>query len=204
MMISILAKEIGGALLQLILFALLPFVWWLCTKSDKRSFFTWLGLKKAKANKKISFIIAVTVSATLIYGMSMMLIIRLLPPGITNAGSYFSGKGLEAFPAVVVYGFIRTVLSEEIFFRGFLLKRIANRFGYVAGNSVQALIFGLLHGIPFGIVTGSILTLLLCTILPGMFGWFEGWLNEKYFNGSILPSWFLHGIINVIAASSGL
>lgn len=204
MMMELLANETGGAFLQLILFALLPFVWWLCTKVDKENFITWLGLKKPKANKNIFFILAVTVGATLLYGISMMNIIRLLPPGITNAGSYFVGKGREALPAVLIYGIIRTGLSEEILFRGFLLKRVANKYGFIAGNTVQALIFGLLHGIPFGMITGSLLTLLLCTFLPGLFGWFEGWLNEKYFNGSIIPSWFLHGIINVISASFGL
>lgn len=203
-MISILAKETGEALLQLLLFTLLPFVWWTCTKINNENFFSWIGLKKIKLNKKIWFIVVVTFGATLLYGLSMMLVIRFLPPGITNAGSYFSGKGIEALPAVLVYGFLRTGLSEEMLFRGFLLKRIASKFGFIVGNTIQALIFGLLHGLPFGIVTGSVWTLLLCTFLPGMFGWFEGWLNEKCFNGSILPSWFLHGIINTITACSGL
>lgn len=204
MMISILVQETGEALLQLLLFVLLPVVWWACTAIKKENFFSWIGLKRTKVNKKISFILVVTSAATLLYGSSMMMVIRFMPAGITMAASYFAGKGIEALPAVLVYGFIRTALSEEILFRGFLLKRIANKFGFMAGNTVQALIFGLLHGIPFAIATGSVWTLFLCTFLTGAFAWFEGWLNEKCFNGSILPSWLLHGIINAVAACSGL
>lgn len=61
-------------------------------------------------------------------------IIERIPDGITEAGSSFTGMGEQALPAIVIYAFIRTSLSEEIFFRGFLLKRIGKRFGFIAGN----------------------------------------------------------------------
>ena len=124
----------------------------------------------------------------------------MLPEGVTAAGSQFAGEGLKAIPAVFFYAFLRTALSEEILFRGFVLRLIRNKAGFTAGNTVQALLFGLVHGIPFGIITNSILAFVLLTMLPGLFGWYQGWLNEKQCEGSIVPSWLLHGSINFITA----
>ena len=124
----------------------------------------------------------------------------MLPEGVTAAGSQFAGEGLKAIPAVFFYAFLRTALSEEILFRGFVLKAIKNKAGFYAGNTVQALIFGLLHGIPFGLVTKSILALVLLTLLPGLFGWYQGWLNEKQCGGSIVFSRVLHGCVNFAVA----
>jgi len=69
---------------------------------------------------------------------------------------------------------------------------------------VQALCFGLLHGLPFGLVTGSVPVMVILTLLPGAFGWYQGWLNEKRCGGSILPSWLLHGIMNSLIACLSL
>lgn len=33
---------------------------------------------------------------------------------------------------------------------------------------------------------------------PELFGWYQGWLNEKRSAGSIIPSWLLHGCMNVL------
>ncbi|MCR5477782.1 MAG: CPBP family intramembrane metalloprotease, partial [Lachnospiraceae bacterium] len=82
--------------------------------------------------------------------------------------------------------------------RGFLLKRLQSRFGFVSANTIQAVLFGMLHGIPFFLVTRSVGALLLLTLLPALMGWFEGWLNEKRCDGSIVPSWILHGYINFL------
>ena len=89
---------------------------------------------------------------------------------------------------------------EEILFRGFILKIIQNRFGFMTGNTIQALIFGLMHGIPFGLVTKNVAAFFLLTLIPGLFGWYQGWLNEKECRGSIIPSWLLHGCINLLTA----
>ena len=62
--------------------------------------------------------------------------------------------------------------------------------------------FGLLHGIPFGFATNNILVTILLTLLPGAFGWFQGWINEKYSSGSIIPSWIIHSLMNILSALS--
>ena len=40
------------AIVQVVLFSALPFIWWLVTARKKMSFFAWLGLKKVENTKK--------------------------------------------------------------------------------------------------------------------------------------------------------
>lgn len=192
-------NELIGAAVQVLLFSLIPLAVWFITVRRKESFFSWIGLKKPVCqNAALSVLSAI--AATALYICAMNICIKILPEGVTAAGSQFSGQGLKALPAVFFYAFLRTALSEEILFRGFVLKVIKGKAGFYAGNTVQALIFGLLHGIPFGLVTKSILALALLTLLPGLFGWYQGWLNEKQCGGSIVYSWLLHGCVNFVTA----
>ena len=196
-------NELIGSIVQVLLFSLLPFLVWLATARKKESFFAWIGLKKPVCPNP-GKVIGITVAAAAAYILAMNLSLRLLPEGVTTAGSQFGGQGIAALPAVLFYAFLRTALSEEILFRGFLLKRIRNRFGFAAGNAVQAVLFGLMHGIPFGLVTKSVAVFLLLTAIPGLFGWYQGWLNEKQCGGSIIPSWLLHGCMNFVTAALSL
>ena len=144
------------------------------------------------------------VLAAALYCVLTYLCVYLISDQITVAGSQFAGMGLNGIPLALMYGYIRTGLSEEIVFRGFILKRIQNRFGFIIGNTVQAILFGLLHGIPFGLVTQNIFVVVCLTILPGAFGWYQGWLNEKRCGGSIVPSWLLHGTMNFLVTCLSL
>ena len=203
-MMSLFLEELTGAVFQLVLFSLIPLIWWLITARKKENFFEWIGLKKIVHEKKIGNTLLITVLATVGYAVLTFLCITMVSDGITTAGSQFAGKGIIAIPAALAYGYIRTGLSEEIVFRGFLLKRTMNKFGFGASNLLQAILFGLLHGIPFGLATHNIAVTVLLTILPGAFGWFQGWLNEKRCGGSIVSSWLLHGTMNFIVACLGL
>ncbi len=201
---DIFIQELIGALLQAVLFAFIPFIWWLVSVRKREGFFSWIGFKRIQFNGKCGITLLVTVCAVACYGLLTKLVVESVPEGITTAGSNFAGMGVAALPAVFVYGFIRTGLSEEIVFRGFLLKRISSRWGFTAGNIIQALLFGALHGVPFGLATQNVWITVIMTLLPGAFGWFQGWLNEKRAGGSIIPSWLLHGIINTVVAALSL
>ena len=203
-MITMFINELVGAVVQLILFSLIPVIFWLIFGRKKQNFFEWIGLKKPGHEGKWWVTACAILIATGAYIGLTIVAVRFLPEGVTTAGSDFAGKGFAAFPAVLAYGFIRTGLSEEVLFRGFLLKRFGEKFGFIAGNTIQAVLFGLMHGIPFGLSTHNIPVAIVMTILPGAFGWFQGWMNEKRFNGSIIPSWLLHGTINVIVAALSL
>ncbi len=132
----------------------------------------------------------------------MFLIMTTLLGNVTTGTSQFAGKGLSVIPSIIIYAVIQTSLSEELFFRGFLCKKLVNCFGFIAGNIIQSILFGLLHGIPFGLATGKWYIYILLTMLPAIIGFTQGWLNEKKANGSIIPSWILHGLMNILSALS--
>ncbi len=191
-------NELIGSLVQLLVFSAVPLLVWFFTVRKKESFFSWIGLTKPVL-KDPGKTILISALATLLYIGATVLSLKLLPEGITTAGSQFAGQGASAILSVIFYALIRTALSEEILFRGFLLKRIQAKAGYRTGNMVQALLFGLLHGIPFALVTKSVPVFVLLTLLPGGIGYFEGWLNEKQCGGSIVPGWILHGLVNLLS-----
>jgi len=202
-MFNMFISEFFGALTQVVMFGLIPLIWWLITARKKENFFKWLGFRKVEHEGKWSGTIIKTVIAVAVYGTLTLVTVGQLE-GVTKAGSAFSGEGAVAIPAVIAYGLIRTALSEEILFRGFILKRVQNKFGFAVGNTVQAILFGLLHGVPFGIASHSVVALVVLTITPAAIGWYMGWLNEKKCGGSIVSSWMMHGIINVIIGCMAL
>ncbi len=191
-------NEFIGASVQVLLFSLIPFVWWLITARKKENFFKWIGFKKIEHTGKPMITILITIAVFMFYGIATSFFTNRFSGEITSAGNQFAGKGSGYIPAALAYGFIRTGLSEEILFRGFLGKRLSSRFGLVPGNVIQAVLFGLMHGIPFGLASGNILVAIVFTILPGMAGFYMGWLNEKKCGGSIIPSWLIHGLTNAI------
>jgi membrane protease YdiL (CAAX protease family) len=95
---------------------------------------------------------------------------------------------------------IQTSLSEEIVFRGLIGRNLIRRWGFAIGNSVQAVLFGAVHGL-VGLVPGVGTGLVLFAILfSGAFGWLNGWLNERFGKASILPGWAAHGAANFATA----
>lgn len=192
-------NELIGAVVQVLLFSLVPLIFWYITARKKESFFAWIGLKKPVCKNPLKAVL-LTVVLALIYIAATNMCIKILPEGVTTAGAQFTGQGIAALPAIFFYAFLRTALSEEILFRGFILKRLQDKWGFAAGNTVLALFFGLMHGIPFGIVTKSAAALFWLTLIPGLFGWYQGWLNEKQCEGSIVPSWIVHGCMNFLTS----
>lgn len=115
------------------------------------------------------------------------------------ATSQFSGQGMSELIPALIYAFLQTGFSEEMFFRGFLTKRLVHKFGFQVGNVVQGLLFGLMHGIIF-ISKASLFGAIIIITITGITGWLMGWINEKQSNGSIVSSWLLHGCANTLAS----
>jgi membrane protease YdiL (CAAX protease family) len=115
------------------------------------------------------------------------------------ATSQFLGQGVSALIPALVYAFLQTAFSEELFFRGFLTKGFINKFGFQLGNTIQSLLFGFMHSLMF-ISKAGLLGTIIIILLTGMVGWLMGWINEKQSNGSIISSWLLHGCANTLAS----
>lgn len=123
--------------------------------------------------------------------------------GNTVAGNLrehgFSG---EIAAVILLVALVKTSLTEEIFFRGLLAKRLIRRLGFGIGNSVHAVIFGSVHLVIFIAPEGPEFTLTTAAAFLGVTaggGWIQAWLNERVGNGSIAPGWVIHALANVTA-----
>lgn len=181
---------------QIALFTAIPCAWWIITAWKEESFSSWLGLKKPVAASKgsLMLVIAAAIIVTFLPGEPAI----WLCGDMETSGSAYKGMGVEAIPAILVYAFIQTALSEEILFRGFLLKRPAAKLGFWKGGVNQAAIFNAVHLLmgwgQVDVVAGA-----LIMIYPMAAALLLGHLNENLSDGSILPSWIVHGALNTIA-----
>lgn len=191
---SLFISKILNSLVQIILFAIIPFIWWLVSARKEVKFSEWIGLKKIEGGKKTVVAIIITAFAFLLLGAVTLYFLQ----GVETATSEFAGLGAKAIPAIIIYAVFNTSFPEELVFRGFLLKRIANKFGFNVANWIQALLFGLMHGVMFISVTG-VLKAILIILFTSAIAWFMGNINEKKSNGSILPSWIIHAVSNIFS-----
>ena len=185
-----------GSIIQVAIFAFIPFIWWLITARKKMNFFSWIGLKKIDKENRGKTAIWTVVVAALFLVLSIFILSSL--KGVEMATSEFAGLGVKAIPTVLIYAICKTALAEEIVFRGFLLKRIANKFGFAAGNLVQAIIFGVMHGIMFFSAVDPVKATLI-TVFTGAIGWAMGFINEKKAGGSLIPGWTIHACANIFS-----
>ncbi len=131
---DLLIKKLTNSIIQIIIFSLIPFLWWLITSRKKINFFEWIGLKKVnniKENKLFAWIFSVLVLFLII---SVFILYSL--KNVNVASSEFTGLGIKALPSILIYAIFNTSLPEEILFRGFLLKRIGNKFGFIVSNGI--------------------------------------------------------------------
>lgn len=191
-----------SSIFQVIVFSAIPFVWWLITARKRENFFVWIGLKKPIIKGSIRKFFLSIFLVLVSYSVIMTILMTLLLKDTETATTQFAGQGWSALVPILIYTIIQTGLSEEILFRGFIGKRFIHYFGFTIGNTIQAILFGLLHGLPFGFVTGKWLVTIAFTLVPGAIGWMEGWINEKHASGSIIPSWGMHAVINILSALS--
>ena len=187
-------NKIINSLLEIILFSLLPFLFWYFSARKQESFKEWIGLKKIKGAKKTA--LAIIIVTTFYLLISLILLNSL--KNIENATSEFPGLGFAALPAIFIYAIFNTSFPEEILFRGFILKRLANKLGFTKANFIQSLLFGLLHGVMFFPLVGNLKSILII-LLTSLAALSMGYVNEKSSDGSIIPSWIIHVFSNFIA-----
>ncbi|MDO5715190.1 MAG: CPBP family intramembrane metalloprotease [Tissierellia bacterium] len=195
---NLLMHELISSISQIVLFVIIPFIWWFLTQRTQVAFHTWIGLKPVKKENRKGAIKNSVIILILFCILSIILLFSL--KGIETATSEFHGKGILALPVVFVYAIFNTSFPEELLFRGFLLKRLSNKFGFEIGNIIQSLLFGVIHGIIFFSVAGGIKTIIV-TLFTGAVGYLMGYINEKKSNGSILPSWIIHGLANLFSST---
>ena len=189
-------QRIISAFIQFLFVIILPYIWWFLIVRGKVSFGEWIGLKAIKRVED-SYLIAWIIGGFLLF-TAFSIFIFPLTRSIETATSTFSGMGLKALPSILIYSFLQTSLPEELLFRGFLLKRMANHMPFVFANTIQAIAFGLLHGILFASLVSIKITLFI-TLFTGVIAAYLGFVNEKKAGGSILTSWIIHALANILS-----
>jgi len=187
-----------NAVIQIILFSVIPFCWWFLVARKKCSFLTWLGLQKpdikSKAYYWVCFLVVMALLVIPIYTVVYFFVDESL-----LAFERFAGLGLAAIIPGLIYAIFQTGLSEELFFRGFLAKRLIARFGFHKGNLLQSLLFGAIHGLMF-LSLVELIAVAFIFITTALAGYLMGWMNEKVSKGSIVTSWAIHSSANLLAA----
>lgn len=142
--------------------------------------------------------IAPAICATIVIAFLLGELALWLRGDLEAADSAYKGMGAAAVPAILAFAIIQTALSEEILFRGFLLKRLSAKLGFWKGNIIQAVIFG---GVHLLMVWGQagVLAGIVIVVYPMLVAILLGLLNEKVSDGSIIPSWIVHGSLNTIS-----
>lgn len=199
-------SSITTAIINLIVFSLIPIIWWLCRHRKEDRFFQWIGLYKPqlKIEWRVLLIFAVlyyffySFDFTQLVDIGTMEYIENSESVSTNA---FAGLGIAAILPALIENFIANGIAEEILYRGFLCKRFCTKLGTVQGIILQAMLFGLMHNVLY-LLAGLDVGLwyhTLSFVFTGTGALLLGWLNEKVFNGSIIPSILVHGTGNFIA-----
>lgn len=189
-------QRIISAFIQILFIILLPSIWWFVTVRGKVPFMEWIGLKAVKRDK-VSYLITWIIGGFLLF-TAFSIFIFPLTRSIETATSAFSGMGLKALPSILIYSFLQTSLPEELLFRGFLLKRLVNHMPFVFANTIQAIAFGLLHGVLFASVVSLEVTFFII-FFTGAIVVYLGFVNEKKAGGSILTSWIIHALANILS-----
>ncbi len=198
-------NEFISALLQLLAFALIPFFFFLFRKDKSITFFKYIGLYKPTGKSVLYIlIIALLFVATgigLCYYYEGIKAIMFSPSSVTGKLRLLGFTGNSVLILLII-ALLKTSLSEEILFRGFIAKRFINLMGFTWGNVVQSLIFGIIHLILFWALTKTtFIPLTIIFIFSTLAGWTIGYVKEKYASGSIIPGWIAHGLGNVISYS---
>ncbi|MDN5286745.1 MAG: protease self-immunity protein family [Mucilaginibacter sp.] len=199
------AISLIGAIVQLVAFAFLPFLVYLIINKTAKGFFRYTGIHKTTYSA-----IGLAVFVGLVIGGVGITVMYIIPEIRQSA----AGKGtvpkqirqltspVSRILLILIIAFIKTALAEEIFFRGFIAKRLINWLGYKTGNIIQALIFGAIHVLLFLSIPGFKPAFLgFSFLLPAAAGYLAGYLNEKIGKGSIYPGWIIHGLGNLISYS---
>lgn len=196
---------IVSSLMQLMIVIIATFLLYLFFGRKQENYLKWIGLYKPVNYSWVKYGLV-----ALIAGLIVMLVPLILLQSVGRMPKEMlltkelSGKGLN-FDTILIILFkavIQTALSEEMLFRGFIGKRIANKFGYLAGNITQSILFGLPHGLPIILAYGEYIFGIMLIVSAGIVGYMQFQLNEIKANGSIIPSICIHGLMNIMSFGS--
>ncbi|MEE0247750.1 CPBP family intramembrane glutamic endopeptidase [Peptacetobacter hiranonis] len=206
-MLEFTISSVKTAVANTIVFAFIPLIWWFIKHRKEVGFFEWIGLYKPQLKSKVWVLALFAVLYYFFYNFDFTKLVnpetlKEIENSSSVAANTFAGIGTMAILPALIENFVANGLAEEILYRGFLCKRFCEKLGTSKGIILQAVLFGLMHNIIY-IIAGLNVGLwyhTLTFIFTGTGALLLGYLNEKIFNGSIVPSILLHGTGNFIAS----
>lgn len=205
-MLELLTSSISTTIVNLIVFSIVPVIWWFFRHRKETGFFRWIGLYRPQLKSKWWVLLIFAILYYFFYDFDFTRLVdsktlEYIESSSAVSANVFAGVGAVAVLPALIENFIANGVAEEILYRGFLCKRLCSKTGVVQGVVLQAVLFGLMHNALY-IMAGLDVGLwyhTLTFVFTGTGALLLGWLNEKIFNGSIIPSILLHGAGNFIA-----
>lgn len=196
-------NEFISTVLQVFVFTLIPFIFFLFRKDKSVTFLRYIGFYRPSSTSMmyavVTSIIFLVSAIGVVYVDEGVRQIVFNPPSITGKLRMME-LGIVSVITLLVISLLKTSLSEEIFFRGFIGKRLIYLLGFSRGNLLQAVIFGALHLLLFmHLVKPSFFALAFITVFSTLAGWVIGFIKEKYGAGSIIPGWIAHALGNTLS-----
>lgn len=190
-------SKLMNGILELLIVSFIPFITWLIWSRKKTGFFDWIGLKPVQTQQKGRLVLTIF-GSSLLFTLFSIVVFSWFDFSKT-ATADFSGKGIGALPAILAYAILGTALPEEIFFRGFLLKRMQGKLGFLGANLVQSLLFGVIHALMFIQLIGNLKAMAIFAFIS-LIAFVLGAINEQQAKGSIFPSVLIHTLANTIVS----
>jgi uncharacterized protein len=198
-----LINTIISTFLQILVFILIPFIFFLLRKNKQVSFSKYIGFYPPTGKSVIYVLVAGLLFV--IAGIGLVISDETIRQAV-HAPKSVTGNlrmmGLNVYSILILLtiALLKTSLSEEIFFRGFIAKQLIAKLGFKTGNIIQALIFGIVHLVLFQVIINSgFSALAFIFIFSTSAGWVIGYIKEKHANGSIIPGWIAHGLGNTLS-----
>lgn len=192
-----------GAIMQVLAFNLIPFIVFIISKKKLKGFFKYIGLIKPVKKTILWAVIVsiiVVISGTLLPLIFPEIKVLMTMKGTVAGNLKIAGLSYNTMMILAITALIQTSLSEEILFRGFIAKRLISWLGYNTGNSIQAVIFGLMHVLLLLMIAEPNYPFLIFVFFfSGLAGYILGYIKEKIGNGSIIPGWIAHGLANIVS-----
>lgn len=194
---------------QVAVFALIPFTWWLHAGRPESSFPRWIGLRRGQGRPEAAVQFGLVFCGLGFFGAALL--------GGRPSWATPSASAAGLVVAVILTAVLQAALSEELFFRGFLLRWLKHRMQRsatdaapsrmrralqrpgrraVAANAVQAALCGLLRmAVQWLFLGGGLQACLAALALGSGAAFLAGWVTQR--TKSLLLPWAAHGVGNV-------
>lgn len=193
--INTLISEFISVMINILLFSIVPLVWYLIRERSPKGFIYSLGIYKPQRVNLVVIILTITT----VYLITLSTNVLVIMSGNSGRSTVNTDDFtlIAIFLNLLLYG-MKTGIAEEIFFRGFIAKKLIKNLGFSKGNIVQAVMFALPHFVIRG--SASSIDIIVRIINAFLLGYTFGYIMDRKSNGSIIPVMISHILINMISS----